>query len=92
MLSKAFGLITFTFINTVKEIKWQTYARINLKGKVKFWIKYQNMLLYRSRTSSFFERRRTLPNVHGHKRSRERPFTFNFSQERSFLFNSIQER
>jgi len=30
--------------------------------------------------------------VHGHKRSRERPFKFNFSQERSFLFNSIQER
>ena len=39
-----------------------------------------------------FERRRALPNVHGHKRSRERPFKFNFSQERSFLFNSIQER
>ena len=49
-------------------------------------------LLYRSRTSSFFERRRTLSNVHGHKRSRERPFTFNFSQECSFLYNSIQER
>ena len=49
-------------------------------------------LLYRSRTSSFFERRRTLSNVHGHKRSRERPFTFNFSQECLFLFNSIQER
>jgi hypothetical protein len=49
-------------------------------------------ILYRSRTSSFFERQRTLPNIHGHKRSRERPFTFNFSQERSFLFNSIQER
>jgi len=27
-----------------------------------------------------------------HKRSRERPFTFNFSQECLFLFNSIQER
>jgi len=49
-------------------------------------------ILYRSRTSSFFERWRTLPNVHGHKRSRERSFSFNFSQERSFSFNSIQER
>ena len=53
--------------------------------------KIKKKLLYRSRTSSFFERRRTLPNVHGHKRSRERPFTFNFSQEWSFLFNSFQE-
>jgi len=90
MLSKAFGLITFTFIYTVKEIKWQTYARINLKGKVKFWIKYQNMLLYRSRTSSFFERRRTFRtytginvhvNVHLHS-----------ILVKNVHFNSIQER
>ena len=52
----------------------------------------KKILLYRSRISSSFERRRTLPNVHGLKRSRERPFKFNFSQECSFLFNSIQER
>jgi len=55
-----------------------------LKSGSKTIQKIKSFVLYRSRTSSFFERRRTLPNVHGHKRSRERPFTFNFSQERSF--------
>ena len=60
---------------------------------IKVYVQILYIVYYTARaTSSFFERRRTLPNVHGHKRSRERPFTFNFSQERSFLFNSIQER
>jgi hypothetical protein len=55
-------------------------------SKYKIKLLLQN-IQYRSRTSFFFERRRTYQNKHGHERS----FKFKFSQESSFTFNPFQE-